>query len=71
MGELKDKMEGKAKEAVGTVTGDESTKTEGKAQETWGSAQGVANDARDTVKNAVGTMDRDDEDVDEDMTSTR
>jgi uncharacterized protein YjbJ (UPF0337 family) len=58
MGEMKDKLEGKAKETMGTVTGDDSKKTEGKAQGTLGNVKGAANDAKDTVKSAVdGTKD--------------
>ena len=56
MGEWKDKIEGKGKEAVGTVTGDDSKKTEGKAQSTWGNVEGKANDVKSDVSNAVGEL---------------
>jgi uncharacterized protein YjbJ (UPF0337 family) len=56
MGEWKDKIEGKGKEAVGAVTGDDSKKTEGKAQSTWGNVEGKANDVKSDVSNAVGEL---------------
>jgi uncharacterized protein YjbJ (UPF0337 family) len=56
MGEWKDKVEGKTKEAVGTVTGDDEKEMEGKTQSTWGSVQGAAKDVRDTVESAVDKL---------------
>lgn len=53
MGELKDKVQGTAKEAAGTVTGDDEMKNKGRAQETWGNVQGTANDVKNKVSNAV------------------
>ncbi|MGH2443036.1 MAG: CsbD family protein [Chloroflexota bacterium] len=53
MDELKDKTEGMAKEAAGTVTGNDSQKQEGRAQQTMGNVKGAANDVKDRVSGAV------------------
>lgn len=53
MGELKDKVEGSAKEAAGTVTGDDELKNKGRAQQTVGNVKGVAQDVKDKVGSAV------------------
>jgi uncharacterized protein YjbJ (UPF0337 family) len=53
MGEWTDQIEGKAKEAAGTVTGDDSTKNEGKAQSTVGNVEGKANSIKDGISNAA------------------
>jgi uncharacterized protein YjbJ (UPF0337 family) len=53
MGEWTDKIEGKAKEAAGTVTGDESKKNKGKAQSTWGDVEGKGNDIKNDISNAA------------------
>jgi uncharacterized protein YjbJ (UPF0337 family) len=54
MGEWTDKIEGKAKEAAGTVTGDDSKKNEGKVQSGIGNVEGKANDVKDDLSNAAG-----------------
>jgi uncharacterized protein YjbJ (UPF0337 family) len=56
MGEWKDKVEGKTKEAVGSVTGDDEKELEGKRQSTWGSVQGAAKDVKDTVESTVDKL---------------
>jgi uncharacterized protein YjbJ (UPF0337 family) len=45
-----DEVEGKAKEAAGKVTDDESLEREGKAQGTFGEAKEKAGDAYDKAK---------------------
>ena len=45
-----DRIEGKAKEAEGTVTGDESLKREGELQGTMGEAEDKADDAWEATK---------------------
>jgi len=76
MGELKDKVQGKAKEVAGTVTGDDQQQMEGKAQKTWGGVQGTANDLRDTAGTMVekvrrgDTSDTSDGDVEETASRT-
>jgi uncharacterized protein YjbJ (UPF0337 family) len=52
----KDRIEGKAKELEGKVTGDESREAEGRAQGKWGKAKDKADDAWEDVKDKVGTM---------------
>lgn len=51
MSEWKDKLEGKAKELKGKVTGDRLEELKGKAQEARGEAKGKVNDLRDALKN--------------------
>ncbi|MCZ7575345.1 MAG: CsbD family protein [Ardenticatenaceae bacterium] len=46
-------LEGKAKEAWGKVTGDESTEVEGKAQEAWGKTERKAGEATEEAKEVV------------------
>lgn len=53
MGEWTDKVEGKTKEAAGTVTRDDSMRDEGKAQSTWGNVEGKANDVKHSVSDAA------------------
>jgi uncharacterized protein YjbJ (UPF0337 family) len=60
MGEKTDKISGRAKQAVGAVTGDEETKREGERQEDKGklkgkidSAVGKAQDALEDLKDKV------------------
>jgi len=60
MSEMKNKLEGTAKEAMGTVTDDDSQKNEGRGQQTVGNAQGAANDVKDKVGNAVDNATSDD-----------
>ncbi|MBA2423936.1 MAG: CsbD family protein, partial [Actinobacteria bacterium] len=45
-----DRIEGKAKEVEGTITGDESREAEGKAQGNWGETKDKADDAWDGAK---------------------
>lgn len=60
MGEKTDKVSGRAKQAVGSVTGDDETKREGERQEDKGklkgkldSAVGKAQDALEDLKDKV------------------
>ena len=48
-----DRIEGKAKELEGTVTGDDERREEGKAQGAWGKAKDKVRDAAEDVKEAV------------------
>jgi uncharacterized protein YjbJ (UPF0337 family) len=64
MGEWTDKIEGKGKEAVGTITGDDSKKNEGKAQSTWGNVEGKANDVKSDISNAANEFSNKDNDSD-------
>lgn len=45
MGELKDKVQGKAREVKGGVTGDTGEELKGKAQQAKGNVEGAMNDA--------------------------
>ena len=47
MSEWKDKLEGKAKEIKGKVTGDRVEEIEGKMQEAWGGVEGKVDDSKD------------------------
>jgi uncharacterized protein YjbJ (UPF0337 family) len=49
-----DRIEGKAKEVEGKITGDESREAEGRAQSKWGEAKDKADDAWEDVKDKVG-----------------
>lgn len=51
--EQKDKLEGKAKEVEGKLTGDEVRENEGKAQHAWGDAKDKVKDAADEVRERV------------------
>jgi uncharacterized protein YjbJ (UPF0337 family) len=51
MGEWKDKLEGKAREIKGKVTGDRAEELKGKAQQAWGEAEGKFDDVKDAWKN--------------------
>ena len=46
-------VEGKAKEAMGEVTGDQQTKAEGKAKQAEASAQHAVEDTKDAAKKAI------------------
>lgn len=48
-----DRIEGKAKEVEGTVTGDEDRKEEGEAQGAWGKAKDSVREAADDVEEAI------------------
>ena len=52
MGEKTDKIEGRAKQAVGAVTGDEETKREGERQEDKGKLKGKLDSAIDKTQGA-------------------
>ena len=52
----KDRIEGKAKELEGKVTGDESREAEGRAQGKVGEVKEKADDAWEDVKDKVGGM---------------
>ncbi len=52
----KDRIEGKAKELEGKVTGDESREAEGRAQGKWGEMKEKADDAWEGAKDKVGEM---------------
>ncbi|MDQ3965777.1 MAG: CsbD family protein [Actinomycetota bacterium] len=45
-----DKAKGRAKEAAGAVTGDETTKSEGRAEQTKGTAEKAKGKIKDTLK---------------------
>ena len=60
MGEISDKIKGKAKQVEGVVTGDKALQREGERDETKGKIKGVVHQAEvaihkaaDAVKNAV------------------
>ncbi|MFN2471773.1 MAG: CsbD family protein [Gaiellaceae bacterium] len=53
MGEWKDKVEGKAKETEGELTGDEAREKQGEAEQKWGEAKGKVEDAKDEVKDRL------------------
>ena len=53
MGELIDKVKGKIKKAVGKATGDKKLEREGKVDEAKGKVKGVAEEAKQAVKDAV------------------
>lgn len=50
MSEWKDKLQGKAREVKGKVTGDRGEELKGKAQEAWGDAEGKIDDLKDAWK---------------------
>lgn len=53
-----DELEGKAKEAWGKVTDDESTEMEGKVQQTWGKTQRKAGEAAEEAEKELESGDR-------------
>lgn len=62
-----DRIEGKAKEVEGKVTGDESREAEGRAQGTWGEIKDKADDALEGAKDkGEDLVDRIDGDNDKD-----
>lgn len=61
MGELVDKVKGKAKQVQGRVTGDRGKEAEGVADELKGDAKGAFEELKTDAKRAL----RDDEDEDE------
>ena len=56
MGEKSDKIIGRAKQAVGAVTGDKETKREGERQETKGKLKGNLDSAVDKAHDALGDL---------------
>ena len=62
MGEQTDKISGRAKQAVGAVTGDEETKREGERQEDKGKLKGKLDSVVDKAEHALedlkGKVDR-------------
>ena len=52
MGELTDKVTGRAKQAAGAITGDDETRREGVRDERKGDAKGAVNDAADKASRA-------------------
>jgi len=53
MGEIIDKVKGKAKQVEGILTGDKARQQEGKADEMKGKLEGVVNRVEDAVERAV------------------
>ncbi|WP_193105769.1 CsbD family protein [Brachybacterium sp. FME24] len=51
-----DKLGGQAKEGLGKATGDKETQAEGEAQQGKANAKEKLQDARDTVKGALGGL---------------
>ena len=56
MGEITDKVTGRAKQAAGAVTGDDETRREGVRDERKGDAKGAVNDAADKVKDGIDNL---------------
>jgi uncharacterized protein YjbJ (UPF0337 family) len=56
-----DRIEGKAKQVEGKLTGDESREAEGRAQSKWGEAKDKAEGAWEDVKDKVGEVFNDSE----------
>src|SRR5579871_1771833 len=53
MGEIIDKVKGKAKQVEGIITGDKARQNEGKLDEAKGKIKGVVNRVEDAVEGAV------------------
>jgi uncharacterized protein YjbJ (UPF0337 family) len=53
MGEIIDKVKGKAKQVVGTVTGNDKLKAEGEVDELKGKAKGAVENVKQAVKDAA------------------
>jgi uncharacterized protein YjbJ (UPF0337 family) len=58
MGEKTDKISGRAKQAVGAVTGDEDTKRAGQRQEDKGKLKGIIDSTVDKAQEALETLKR-------------
>ena len=56
MGELTDKVTGRAKQAAGAITGDDATRREGVRDERKGDAKGAVNDAADKARDALDKL---------------
>jgi uncharacterized protein YjbJ (UPF0337 family) len=61
-----DRIEGKAKEAEGKLTGDESREAEGRMQDKWGETKDKAGDAFEGAKDKVGRKINEADERDED-----
>ena len=53
MGEIIDKVKGKAKQAAGSLTGDKKLETEGKVEVAKGQVKGAVEDVKHAIKNAA------------------
>ncbi|MBW5253372.1 CsbD family protein [Streptomyces poriferorum] len=58
----KDKMAGKAKEAMGKMTGNKRMESEGKADQAKGKAKGAVNEAQERAEGVKDSLSRDDKD---------
>ncbi|MEU9204619.1 CsbD family protein [Streptomyces sp. NPDC048332] len=56
----KDKMAGKAKEAMGKMTGNKRMESEGKADQAKGKAKGAMGEAKDRAEGVKDSLSRDD-----------
>jgi uncharacterized protein YjbJ (UPF0337 family) len=56
MGEIIDKIKGKAKQVEGILTGDKARQNEGERDETKGKIKGVVRKAGDAIQDAVGKV---------------
>jgi len=56
MGELTDKVTGRAKQAAGAITGNDETRREGVRDERKGDAKGAVNDAADKVMDGLDRL---------------
>jgi len=56
MGEITDKMTGRAKQAAADLTGDDEKRREGVRDERSGKAKGAVNDAADKVKDGIDDL---------------
>jgi uncharacterized protein YjbJ (UPF0337 family) len=66
-----DRIEGKAKEVEGRVTGDESREAEGRVQGKWGELKDKADDTWEDAKDKAGELvNRDEETAAEDEAAT-
>ena len=66
MGEMIDKLKGKAKQAHGRMTGDRAEEAEGVADELKGQAKGAFEEAKTDVKRAVRKENAEDEEIEDD-----
>jgi len=53
MGEIIDKVKGKAKQAAGALTGDKKLQQEGRVDEAKGAVEGAIEDVKHAVKDAI------------------
>jgi len=53
MGEVIDKVKGRAKQAVGAATGDKKLERQGKVDEAKGNVKGAVGEVKDAVKQAA------------------